>query len=195
MGSILLAVETVRSNATEVLDAAVAMAVSYERDFPGLPEMIAIALGRIRQRNDPRFLGGCLPLHHAGRGAAGLIAAHRVYHRALGLLLQRVARGPLRSRSDGQHVDARQAVPLVSDKGASTSVNVSHGGSTLEDGDDSDSKTLWLEETQEWCKKSKERSKAGSVRALDGGGNRSPGGRDAAATRDSPLCRKGAHFP
>ena len=52
MGSILLAVETVRSNATEVLDAAVAMAVSYERDFPGTPELIAITHGRIRQRSE-----------------------------------------------------------------------------------------------------------------------------------------------
>jgi hypothetical protein len=89
----------------------------------------------------------------------------------------------------------RQAVPLVSDKEASTSVNVSHGCSTSEDGDDSDSKTLRREEVQERRKKSKERRKAGSARASDGGGNRSSGDGDAAATRASPLCRKSVHFP
>ncbi len=67
MGGILLAVEKVRSNATEVLGAAVAMASGYEHEFPcaelnGRSQATVLRAQRLRSSSQSRR-------QHRGRGA------------------------------------------------------------------------------------------------------------------------------
>jgi hypothetical protein len=195
VGSILLAVEKVRSNTTEVLDAAVAMAANYERDYPGTPELMAITRGRVRQRSEINAF--FVAVQHGITLGAEQQTPSRTTDYIIGSwvgFFDGLRAG--RYCSDLAASTLKLGKPLlVSDKEVSTSDDASHGGSTSEDGDDSDSKTRRREKAKERRKKSKERRKAGSTRASDGGGNRSSGGGGAAAARAGPLCRKGVHFP
>jgi hypothetical protein len=79
MGSILLAVERVRQNTMEVLDAAVAAATSYNRDFPGTSELVALIAGPARARattkRGQRLFRCCQSRHHYRSRAAGVVVS------------------------------------------------------------------------------------------------------------------------
>ena len=179
MGGILLAVEKVKSNAAEVLSAAVETAMQYESEFPRTPELAALTAGRTRQKGELNSFFAAVT--RGASSGAGFFDVLRAGRYCADLTASTLKRGR----------------KTISDKELSTSNDDSHGASTSDDGDASDARTRRREKEKARKKERKQKARDATKRSADGGGGsaRSQGGSGAQPARLGPLCRKGVHYP